>query len=69
MVKYNAPNRALIIATADNGKITSRRISYTNYGAQRHAVRWLARGYKHVTVHLSSNSTGKLLNTVRLGTV
>jgi hypothetical protein len=61
MLDYNAPCRALIFATLQDGRTKKVSIPFTGYGSERHAERWLAKGASRVTVCLWSKSTGKNL--------
>lgn len=67
--KMNAPCNVTVIALGTDDDLNASRkirIRNTGYGAQRHADRWIARGYKRVSVAVYSNSTGR---TVELLTV
>lgn len=59
----NKPCRALILVTI-NGASKTIRVAGCNYGAARHADRWLARGAEKVIVFLFSKSTGREISRV-----
>ena len=58
------PCRVVILATI-NGKHRQASIPAAEYGAQRHADRWLAKGADWVTVCIYSTSTGALIERKR----
>lgn len=65
MSKSNGPCRVLIIASKQ-GQQVKRRINGTGYGADRHAARWIARGFDAVSVWVDSVSTGKQVEYLRV---
>ena len=61
-----APCRATVIAFTTHSESEDkykcvRRSFECGYGAEKIAARWLARGYKRVSVYMCSTSTGKTI--------
>ena len=62
----NLPCRATVIGFTAHSEVEDdykcvRRSFECGYGAEKIAARWLARGYKRVSVYVCSTSTGKTI--------
>ena len=69
MTTYQKPCRATVIAFTAHSEIEDgyksvKRSFSCGYDAEKIAERWLAKGYKRVSVYIASASTGKHLETI-----